>query len=78
MLFQKEVMQKHPNLIEPLNKHQSNFSGRNENDTRYIRFIFLKIEMCHSIKTDKTKKAAAKNRKKKKEAPDPMEEILIE
>jgi hypothetical protein len=32
--------------------------------------------MCHSIKTDKTKKAAAKNRKKKKEAPDPMEEIL--
>ena len=48
-----------------------------KNDTaRYIRFILNEDIIAHNPKADKTKKAAAKPKEKKEEAPDPMEEIL--
>jgi hypothetical protein len=43
---------------------------------RYIRFILNEDVIGYNPKTDKSKKAAAKPKEKKPEAPDPMEEIL--
>ena len=80
-VFIKEVilqLQKHPDLIEPLNKRIKEILAEGmKNDTaRYIRFILNEDIIAHNPKADKTKKAAAKPKEKKEEAPDPMEEIL--
>jgi hypothetical protein len=48
-----------------------------KNDTpRYIRFILNEDVIAYNPKGAKAKKAAAKPKEKKVEAPDPMEEIL--
>ena len=80
-VFIKEVilqLQKHPDLIEPLNKRIKEILAEGmKNDTaRYIRFILNEDIIAYNPKADKTKKAAAKPKEKKEEAPDPMEEIL--
>ena len=80
-VFIKEVilqLQKYPDLIEPLNKRIKEILAEGmKNDTaRYIRFILNEDIIAYNPKADKTKKAAAKPKEKKEEAPDPMEEIL--
>ena len=80
-VFIKQVilqLQKHPDLIEPLNKRIKEILAEGmKNDTaRYIRFILNEDVIAYNPKADKTKKAAAKPKEEKPEAPDPMEEIL--
>ena len=80
-VFIKEVilqLQKHPDLIEPLNKRIKEILAEGmKNDTaRYIRFILNEDIIAYNPKTDKSQKAATKPKEEKPEAPDPMEEIL--
>jgi hypothetical protein len=71
-------LQKYPNLIEPLNKRIKDILAEGmKNDTpKYIRFILNEDVIGYNPKTDKRKKAAAKPKEEKSEAPDPIEEIL--
>lgn len=71
-------LQKHPNLIEPLNKRIKEILAEGmKNDTpKYIRYILNEDVIAYNPKADKTKKTAAKPAKEKTEEPDPMEEIL--
>ena len=80
-VFVKEVilqLQKHPDLIEPLNKRiKEVLSEGMKNDTpRYIRFILNEDVIGHKPKSDKPKKAAVKSNEAELAVPDPMVEIL--
>ncbi len=80
-VFVKEVilqLQKHPDLIEPLNKRiKEVLSEGMKNDTpRYIRFILNEDIIGHKPKSDKPKKSAVKSKEAELPVPDPMVEIL--
>ena len=79
--FVKEVilqLQKHPNLIEPLNKRIKEVLAEGmKNDTpRYIRYILNEDVIAYNPKGDKKAAAKPKAEPTEEERPDPMEEIL--
>jgi plasmid replication initiation protein len=79
--FVKEVilqLQKHPNLIDPLNKRIKEVLAEGmKNDTaRYIRFILNEDVIGYNPKGDKKAAAKPKAEPTEEERPDPMEEIL--
>jgi plasmid replication initiation protein len=79
--FVKDVilqLQKHPNLIEPLNKRIKEVLAEGmKNDTpRYLRFILNEDVIAYNPKVEKKAAAKPKPGSTEEERPDPMEEIL--
>jgi plasmid replication initiation protein len=79
--FVKDVilqLQKHPNLIDPLNKRIKEVLAEGmKNDTpRYIRYILNEDVIAYNPKGDKKATAKPKTEPTEEERPDPMEEIL--